>query len=240
MLESGVPRIVFSSTAAVYGHPRQDLIPEDHPTVPLSPYGESKLMVERLLHWYGSAYGLQWIALRYFNAAGADPDGETGEMHHPETHLIPLAVAAAHGEVPELELFGTDYATPDGTAVRDYIHVADLASAHVKAVERLMDRGANCCLNLGTGHGHTVHQVIRAVEQIGRTTVPVRLCPRRAGDAPVLVADASRAFHELNWRPQSSSLESIVQTAWQWYTRSRRESGPLDGDVNLEAVASSD
>ena len=230
MREQGVGRIVFSSTAAVYGNPQQPLITEDHPTLPLNPYGESKRMVERLLDWYGKAYGLQWTALRYFNASGADPDGETGEMHHPETHLIPLAVAAAHGDAPELQVFGNDYDTSDGTAIRDYIHVTDLAAAHVKALERLSRGGENCALNLGTGRGHTVQEVITAVERAGGRKVPARICPRRAGDAPVLVADASRAYRELGWSPSHSSLDQIVKTAWRWYA-AVRESELLSGET---------
>ena len=217
MRESGVKRIVFSSTAAVYGNPEQNLIGEDHPQRPVNPYGESKLMVERLLRWYGDAYGLQWSALRYFNAAGADPDGETGEMHDPETHLIPLAIEAARGELPALRVFGTDYETPDGTAVRDYIHVADLATAHIKALERLAQGKPSLPMNLGTGRGYSVREVIDAVERVGGRKVPVEESPRRAGDAPVLVADASRAGRELGWVPQVSSLERIVETAWRWH-----------------------
>lgn len=218
MRESGVGRIVFSSTAAVYGNPRQPLIGEDHPQVPVNPYGESKLMVERLLGWYEKAYQLQWRALRYFNAAGADPEGETGEMHDPETHLIPLAIAAAQGDREELQVFGTDYETRDGTAVRDYIHVTDLAVAHVQAVERLAAGGPSGALNLGTGQGHTVREVIEAVERVGGRKVPVKHAARREGDPTVLVAEASRAYRELSWVPQYSSLEKIVESAWQWYT----------------------
>ena len=217
MREGGVGRIVFSSTAAVYGNPLQTPISEDHPTLPVNPYGESKLMVERLLGWYGKAYGLAWTALRYFNAAGADAEGEAGELHHPETHLIPLAIAAAHGDLPDLSVFGADYETADGTAVRDYIHVTDLAAAHVKALERLMRDGNSGAMNLGTGQGHSVREVISAVERAVGRPVPVRDCPRRDGDPPVLVANPSRARRELNWEPQHSTLDNIVQTAWAWY-----------------------
>ncbi|MBZ5575084.1 MAG: UDP-glucose 4-epimerase GalE [Acidobacteriia bacterium] len=219
MRESGVGRIVFSSTAAVYGNPQQPLIGEDHPQIPVNPYGESKLMVERLLSWYGKAYGLEWSALRYFNAAGADADGETGELHHPETHLIPLAIAAAHEDLPALQVFGNDYETPDGTAVRDYIHVTDLAAAHLKALERLGQGGSSGAFNLGTGQGHSVREVIAVVERVTGRKVPLQQSPRRAGDAPVLVADPSRACRDLGWVSRHSSLDEIVETAWEWYRR---------------------
>jgi len=218
MRKARVARIVFSSTCATYGDPRQVPMREDHPQMPVNPYGESKLMVERLLQWYGQAYGLGWTALRYFNAAGADPDGEIGEVHDPETHLIPRAIAAAKGDLPALDLFGTDYPTPDGSAVRDYIHVNDLAAAHLKALTRLSEGGASDAYNLGTGLGHSVRQVIAAVEKVGHCQVPVRECPRRAGDPPILVADPSRAARDLAWTPDYSSLETVVETAWRWYT----------------------
>jgi len=223
MRERGVNRIVFSSTCATYGNPVRVPLTEDHPQAPVNPYGESKLMVERVLNWYGRAYNLSWAALRYFNAAGADPDGEIGEIHDPETHLIPLAIAAAHHDIPELQIFGTDYDTPDGTAIRDYIHVNDLAEAHLLALRRLCDGGDSGAFNLGTGHGHSVQQVISAVERIGRCKVPARKCPRRAGDPPILVADSSLAARELAWTP-ASSLDQIVETAWNWYTASRAKS----------------
>ncbi len=221
MRESGVRRIVFSSTAAVYGDPRQTPMPEDHPRQPVNPYGESKLMVEKLLQWYGNAYGLAWTALRYFNASGADPDGELGEGHQPESHLIPRAIAAAHGDLPALHLFGTDYDTPDGTAVRDYIHVTDLASAHLRALERLTAGKPSAAFNLGTGQGYSVKEVIAAVERAGGKTVPVQMAPRRPGDPPALVADPTRARQELAWAAQHSSLANIVETAWTWYARYR-------------------
>jgi UDP-arabinose 4-epimerase len=221
MREGGVGRIVFSSTCATYGEPLQIPIPEDHSQRPVNPYGESKLMVERLLAWYGQAYGLDWTALRYFNAAGADPDGELGEAHNPETHLIPRALAAAMGDAPALDLFGTDYDTPDGTPVRDYIHVTDLADAHLKALLRLNQGRPSTAFNLGTGCGHSVQEVISMVEQVGRRKVPVNECPRRAGDPPMLVANPVRACHELGWTPRLSSLQQIVETAWQWQLFSR-------------------
>ena len=219
MREGGVGRIVFSSTAAVYGDPLQTPMSEDHRLLPVNPYGESKLMVERLLQWYGGAYGLAWTALRYFNASGADPDGELGEFHQPESHLIPRAIAAAHGDLPELQLFGGDYNTPDGTAIRDYIHVNDLAAAHIRALERLSQGKPSTAFNLGTGHGYSVKEVITAVERAGGRKVPFRLAPRRPGDPPALVADAGRACRELGWTAQHSSLEEIVKSACSWYAQ---------------------
>ncbi|PWT99262.1 MAG: UDP-glucose 4-epimerase GalE [Terriglobia bacterium] len=217
MRKAGVGRIVFSSTCATYGDPLHVPMREDHPQNPVNPYGESKLMVERLLQWYGRAYGLQWMALRYFNAAGADPDGEIGEVHDPETHLIPRAIAAARGDLPALELYGTDYPTHDGSAIRDYIHVTDLGAAHLKALARLAEGGASAAYNLGTGKGHSVREVIAAVERACGSKVPVRESPRRAGDPPMLVADAARAQRDLAWVPGFSSLETVVETAWRWY-----------------------
>jgi UDP-arabinose 4-epimerase len=222
MQESGVKRIVFSSTCATYGQPRNTPMTEDHPQLPVSPYGESKLTVERMLGWYGVAYGLSWTALRYFNAAGADPDGEIGEVHDPETHLVPRAIAAAHGDLPEIEVFGADYDTPDGTAVRDYIHVTDLASAHVKAVEKLARGGPSGAFNLGSGIGHSVREVINLVERATGRKARVTLQPRRPGDPAVLVADASRAEQALDWKARDSSMERVVETACAWYCCSRR------------------
>ena len=223
MRESGVGRIVFSSTAAVYGNPQHTPMAEDHPQEPVNPYGVSKLMVEHLLECYGAAYGMTWTALRYFNASGADPEGELGEVHNPESHLIPRAIASAYGDLAELQVFGSDYETPDGTAVRDYIHVMDLASAHVRALERLSQGQPSSSFNLGTGRGYSVREVIAAVERAGQRKVPVREAPRRAGDPPMLVADPGRAARELGWRAQHSSLENIVETAWNWYKRYRTE-----------------
>jgi UDP-arabinose 4-epimerase len=178
--------------------------------------------VERLLAWYGKAYGLAWAALRYFNAAGADPEGEIGEVHDPETHLIPRVIAAAEGDIPAVDLFGTDYDTPDGTAVRDYIHVTDLAEAHRKALLHLERGGASGAWNLGTGQGHSVREVISMVEQVVGRKVPVNECPRRAGDPPMLVANPKKACRELEWTPAYSSLRQVVETAWHWYTSSRK------------------
>jgi len=221
MRSHDVAHIVFSSTCATYGDPEKVPISEDHPQRPVSPYGESKLMVERLLAWYGRAYGLHWTALRYFNAAGADPEEQIGEVHDPETHLIPRAIAAAYGDLPELELFGSDYPTADGSAVRDYIHVTDLAAAHLRALTRLRNDASSLALNLGTGQGHSVREVISMVEQITSRKVPFRESPRRPGDPPMLVANASLAARELDWTPKYSSLRQVVETACRWYTASR-------------------
>lgn len=219
MQACGVKRIVFSSTAAVYGNPQRTPIDEEHPTAPINPYGASKLMVERILADTGAASGLGWMALRYFNASGADPDGELGEEHEPETHLIPLAIRAALGTGPALSVFGTDYDTPDGTAVRDYIHVGDLAAAHVRALERLEAGGASGALNLGIGRGYSVREVIGAVAAVGGCKVPHGDAPRRAGDPPVLVADPGRAKQALGWTPAFTRIEAIVRTAWAWHSR---------------------
>ncbi len=222
MIAAGVRDVVFSSTCATYGDPERVPIDEDHPQRPVNPYGESKLMVERMLRWYGQAHGLRYAALRYFNAAGADPDGELGEEHAPESHLIPLAIAAAQGHGGPLSLFGTDYPTPDGTAVRDYIHVADLAQAHILALAALDKGTPELRLNLGTGRGSSVREVIRAVERASGRPVPVREVGRRAGDPPVLVADARRAGELLGWKPRYADLDTIVTHAVRWHGRPTR------------------
>ncbi len=219
MLDAGVKQIVFSSSAAVYGNPRENSIPENHPQRPINPYGETKRAMEAALKGYGDAYDIQWVALRYFNAAGADLEGDLGERHHPETHIIPLVIEAAMGAGPPIEVFGTDYPTPDGTAIRDYIHVADLAEAHVRALEYLGTGGKSVALNLGTGRGHSVREVITAVENISGKTVPARNAPRRPGDPPVLVADPALAGRTLDWKPRHSDLETIIQSAWKWHAR---------------------
>jgi UDP-glucose-4-epimerase GalE len=221
MMDTGVRHIVFSSSCATYGIPSRVPICEEHVQAPINPYGESKRMVERILDWYGEAYGLRWTALRYFNAAGADPDGELGEHHSPETHLIPLAIQAALGEKPALEIYGTDYPTPDRTAVRDYTHVMDLAEAHVAALRHMLKSRENAAINLGTGSGHSVRQVAAAVERVSGRRVPIHEAPRRAGDPPELVADPAKAKQQLGWQPRHSSLENIVQTAWNWHISRR-------------------
>ncbi len=219
MVANRVRDIVFSSTCATYGDPRTIPIAEDHPQFPVSPYGESKLMVEKMLHWYQGAHALRYAALRYFNAAGADPDGEIGEDHDPETHLIPLAIAAAQGRRAALDIFGTDYPTPDGTAIRDYIHVLDLADAHLRALDRLVAGTPSLRLNLGTGTGHSVRQVIASVEKAVGRKVPVREVGRRAGDPPEMVADARAAAQVLGWTPRYPAIDTIVQHAVGWHGR---------------------
>jgi len=219
MLQAGVKRIVFSSSAATYGNPLKVPIPEDHPKEPVNPYGETKLAMERALQWYGNAYGIKWIALRYFNAAGADAEGDIGESHDPEAHLIPLIIRAARGQRPHVEIYGTDYPTPDGTAIRDYIHVTDLADAHVQALEYLRDGGESRALNLGTGRGYSVREVIKAVGTMCPHSIPFREGPRRAGDPPVLIADASQAGRVLGWKPRRSELDCIVRDAWNWHAK---------------------
>ncbi|MBO1436222.1 UDP-glucose 4-epimerase GalE [Meiothermus sp. CFH 77666] len=214
--ESGVKRIVFSSSCTTYGIPERVPISEDFPQSAISPYGESKLMGEKMLKWFGECYGLGWVALRYFNASGADPEGEIGEVHDPETHLIPLVIDAALGKRPPVRIFGTDYPTPDGTAIRDYIHVMDLADAHVRALQYLLEGGESTAFNLGTGHGHSVREVIAAVERVGGRKVPAEEAPRRAGDPPALVADPSKAHRILGWEAQYRELNQIVETAWRF------------------------
>jgi UDP-arabinose 4-epimerase len=217
-LETGLRNVIFSSTCAVYGIPAQVPIGEDAPRQPVNPYGVSKLFFERALEAYDVAYGLRFASLRYFNAAGADETGETGECHDPETHLIPLALGAATEQGAQLQVFGGDYPTADGTCIRDYIHVTDLAEAHVKALEHLLGGGSSIALNLGTGRGHSVKEVITAVEAITGRPVRKQLGPRRAGDPPALVADPRRAEGVLGWKAKRS-LAEIVSTAWQWLQR---------------------
>lgn len=215
--DHGIPHLIFSSSCAVYGLPEQLPLIEDHPKRPINPYGVSKQMVEEMLADFGQAYGLGWVALRYFNAAGADPEGELGEAHRPETHLIPLAIQAALGQGPSLQIFGDDYPTPDGSCIRDYVHVADLAAAHVLALEYLRKGGQSTAFNLGTGQGASVFAVIAAVERVTGRRVPYTLGPRRAGDPPVLYADAAKARDGLGWRPQYPELDSMIEHAWRWH-----------------------
>jgi UDP-arabinose 4-epimerase len=218
MLDAGLRTLVFSSSCATFGDQRTELLDESHPQAPVNPYGETKRVFEQALRWYGGAYGLRSVALRYFNAAGADPDGEVGEDHAPETHLIPLAIEAALGG-KALQIYGTDYPTPDGTAIRDYIHVQDLADAHVAAVERLQGGAASLFANLGTGRGRSVREVIAAVETVSGAVVPAREAGRRAGDPPELVADARLAADVLGWTARLPDIEAMVAHAWRWRTR---------------------
>jgi UDP-glucose-4-epimerase GalE len=218
-LAAGTRAFVLSSTAAVYGSPRQQPIAETAPCAPINPYGASKMMVERILADAEAAHGLRWAALRYFNACGADPEGDLGECHEPETHLIPVALEAAAGLRDALPLYGTDYPTPDGTCVRDYVHVSDLATAHVLALEALLAGQSLGPRNLASGRGASNREVLAAVERgVGRP-VPVRESPRRPGDPPELVADATRIRRELGWEPRHSDLDTIVRTAWAWLRR---------------------
>lgn len=232
MRHAGVGQIVFSSTCATYGMPQSVPMSEAHPQQPINPYGESKLFIERMLHWYGVAHGIRSVALRYFNAAGADPEGKLGEDHDPETHLIPLAIYAALGKRAHLDVFGSDYPTPDGTAVRDYIHVADLATAHERALHYLQHGGDSTALNLGTGKGHSVREVIAMVERVSGCKVPTREAPRRAGDPPELVAAPAKAMQTLGWQPRHSELETIITTAWNWHVKHHRsETTQVQGAV---------
>ena len=212
----GARAFVLSSTAAVYGHPTTQPISEATPLAPINPYGASKMMMERILADVEAAHGLRFTALRYFNACGADPEGGIGECHEPETHLIPIALEAAAGLRPSLKLFGTDYPTPDGTCVRDYIHVADLATAHVAAVEALLSGGPGGAYNLGTGEGRSNREILEGVGRIVGHEVPYETAERRPGDPPTLIADASRFRADFGWAPQHSSLDEIVGTAWRW------------------------
>jgi UDP-glucose-4-epimerase GalE len=217
-LDCGVQRFILSSTAAVYGVPEEMPIPEDHPTKPINPYGETKLAIEHMLGSYGRAYGLRWAALRYFNAAGAAEDGSLGERHDPETHLIPLVLEAAISGKP-VTMFGRDYPTRDGTCVRDYIHVVDLVEAHLAALDHLRAGGEGGAFNLGTGHGHTVAEVIDACRRITGREIAVKVGERREGDPPELVAGVARAREFFGWRATRSDLDTIVRDAWRWHAR---------------------
>ena len=221
-LEAGVKKIIFSSTCAVYGEPAKVPIEENIPRQPVNSYGVSKLFFEQALEAYDRAYGFRFASLRYFNAAGADESGEIGELHEPETHLIPLALAAAAGTRPELQVFGSDYPTPDGTCIRDYIHVNDLAGAHVKALGHLAAGNDSFAVNLGTGTGASVREVISAVEKATGKRVPHKIVPRRPGDPPALVANPAKAQKLLNWKA-TRGLDNIVGTAWNWMERREAE-----------------
>lgn len=217
MLGSGVRKFVFSSTCATYGVPEKMPLVETMPQAPINPYGQTKLDVENILKALASANGLSFAAFRYFNAAGAAEDGSIGEHHDPETHLIPLAIDAAAGLRPPLQVFGNDYPTPDGTCLRDYVHVDDLSRAHIAVFDKLATPGTGLFYNLGTGTPTSVLEVIRAVEKVTGKTVPHTFAPRRAGDPPALFADSTKAKTELNWTPKFTAIETIVATAWQWH-----------------------
>lgn len=216
MRDEGVSYIVVSGTCAVYGSPEKMPITEDTPTNPINPYGASKLFMERMLTDYEKAHGIKWMSLRYFNAAGCDPDGETGEWHEPETHLIPRALMAAMGQIPALEIFGDDYPTPDGTCIRDYVHVTDLADAHVRGMLFLGDDGPSQALNLGTGKGFSVLDMIASVRDTTGDDVAFYFTPRREGDPACLIADNNNATSILDWLPNHSNIETLVSTAWRW------------------------
>lgn len=217
LLESGVKRLIFSSTAATYGIPDEVPIPERAPTNPINPYGLSKLMIEQSFAWLEKAYGLQWIALRYFNAAGAALDGSLGEDHIPETHLIPLILKTALGQREAISVFGTDYSTPDGTCLRDYIHVLDLAKAHILALEGLATGVGSGVYNVGTGSGYSVKEVIETARTVTGRSIPVIESPRRPGDPDKLVAKVEKIKSLLGWTPSHSSLEQIMESAWAWH-----------------------
>ena len=232
MVDTRVRYIISSSTCATYGVPHEVPIPEHHSQSPVNPYEDSKLFVKRALNWYAQSYGLRWMALRYFNAAGVDPESEIGEEHDPEPHLVPRAIQAALGDIPFVEIYGSDYLTPDGTAIRDYIHVTDLAEAHYLALANILDGGESTALNLGTGKGHSVREVIATVQRTSGCYVPVREAERRAGDPPCLVANGRKARELLGWEPRHSSLDEIVETAWQWHAS---QSHVPAEQVNLKA-----
>ena len=225
MREVAVKQIVFSSTCATYGLPDAVPIRETMAQRPINPYGETKLAIERALHWYGAAYGLRSVALRYFNAAGADRDGEIGEEHEPETHLIPLVLRAALGSAPPVAIFGSDYPTLDGTAIRDYVHVEDLAAAHVRALEYLARGGTSTAVNLATGRGYSVREIVAAVAKAVGHDVPFREAPRREGDPPALIADPGLAAEVLGWRAQCSDLDTIIGSALGWERRRHNSPG---------------
>jgi UDP-glucose 4-epimerase len=218
MLRHEVKHFIFSSTAAIFGEPDYTPIDEKHNKQPINPYGHSKLIIEQILDDYDKAYGLRSSCLRYFNAAGADPDGELGERHIPETHLIPLVLQAASGRRDDIKVFGNDYPTDDGTCIRDYIHINDLCEAHSLALQRMIEKDQSARYNLGNGKGFSVKQVIDVAKQVSAKDIKVTVEPRRAGDPVVLVADATLARRELNWQPKFADLTEIIKTAWQWET----------------------
>jgi len=220
MLENKIMKFIFSSSAAVYGLPKKIPIPENHPLSPANPYGQTKFFVETMLQDYSRAYGLQFISLRYFNAAGADPEGQLGEMHEPETHLIPNILLALLGKKEKFYLYGTDFPTPDGTAIRDYIHVTDLATAHVQALKKLLHQEIHAdFINLGTNKGYSVLEVIRQAEEVTGLKLNYLPRPRRQGDVPILLASREKAEKKLDWLLNHSDLSTIIKTAWEWHQK---------------------
>jgi UDP-glucose 4-epimerase len=217
MKDFEVKYIVFSSTCAVYGYPKKLPVTEDSPLNPVSVYGESKLIFEKILRWYDEIYGIKNICLRYFNAAGADLEGKIGEDHRPETHIIPLAIKTALKQQPEFTLFGDDYPTPDGTCIRDYIHVLDLASAHIKALEFLQKENKSDVFNVGTGNGYSNKQILEMVKKISGVNFPIKIAPRRPGDPAAIWADNKKIKKVLGWEPKYSDLETIIRSAWKWH-----------------------
>lgn len=217
MVERNVSNFIFSSSCASYGEPAKIPITEDHPQKPISPYGRTKLMVEQILDDFRQSYGLESVCLRYFNAAGADPDGELGEDHNPETHLIPLVLKTALGQRPHIDIFGGDYPTPDGTCIRDYIHIEDLAQAHLLALERLLAGLSGGQYNLGNAKGYSVKQVIETARRVTGKEIPAKVVERRPGDPAVLISSSEKAIKDLAWRPQFPELETIMETAWAWH-----------------------
>lgn len=229
MLEHNVTTFIFSSTCAIYGNPNEVPIKETHPKNPINPYGKSKLTVESMLEDFSRAYGLNYISLRYFNAAGADPEGDIGEWHDPEPHLIPNVLDAALGLKKYVEIYGVDYDTPDGTCIRDFIHVCDLAEAHILALESLLQNPKSDVFNLGTGQGFSVKEVISHVEKVTGKSVPIKVAQRREGDPSILIADPSKAERELGWK-MKYDLTDIIETAWNWHLKLRNE---LDGSKGI-------
>jgi UDP-glucose 4-epimerase len=220
MMDLGIRKFIFSSTAAVYGHPKQVPITESEPVNPINPYGWSKAFAERVLEDLSIAKGLRYVSLRYFNAAGADPLMRIGERHDPETHLIPLILKAAKGERAHAVIHGTDYSTPDGTCIRDYVHVMDLVDAHVCALQCLCDGGESNVFNCGYGHGYSVRKVVDVARKVTGIDIPIKESPRREGDPPVLVADSTKLKQKLDWKPRYDDLEYIIKTAWDWEKKS--------------------
>lgn len=219
MQKHGVKKIVFSSTAATYGEPDNSPIQETDPTEPTNPYGETKLAIEKMLKWAGNAHGIKYIVLRYFNVAGAHLEEDIGEDHHPETHLIPIILQVALGKREKIMIFGNDYNTADGTCIRDYIHVTDLVTAHLLAIEKLRKNGESDIYNLGNGNGFSVKEVIETARKVTGKAIPSEVAPRRAGDPAKLVASSEKAMKELGWKPKFNSLEKMIESAWAWYQR---------------------